>query len=118
MEITEYDTVHTHLEYGSEISLEDEIEKKPSTSSYDGPESEKFSDEEEETNDRDWGFTHFDIKLSTWTTKYDQPDVSKLKGRCMDKLFKGNEVLHGAFREPMMVILGPHSSMTCLDSNK
>lgn len=44
MEITKDDILHTHSKYGSEISLEDEIEETPSTSSYDEPESERCSD--------------------------------------------------------------------------
>lgn len=59
MEITEDENVHTHSEQGSEISSEEESVKTPSASSYE-LDYERCSDEEEETNDRDWGFTHFD----------------------------------------------------------
>lgn len=117
MEITEDDIVHTHSEYRYDISLEEEIEKTPSTSSYDDSHPERGSNEEEETLDRDWGFTHFDVEISAWTAKYDQPDVSKLKYQNIDTLFKYNKALRGAFMAPMMVMSGSHSSKPCLNSN-
>lgn len=116
MEITEDDTMHTLSEYGCEISLEEEIEKTPSTSSYDEPKS-RCSDEEEETHGIDWGFTHFDVELSSWIEKYDQPSVSKLKDHSMDNLFKYNEALYGALMAPMMVMSSSHSSKPCLYYN-
>jgi len=76
-----------------------------SASSYDELDFEICSDEEEQTHDRDWGFPYFDVEISAWTTKYDQPDDSKLKDQSMDIFFKDDEALHGALMELMMVML-------------
>lgn len=117
MEITKYDTVHTHSEHGSEVYLEEEIEKKPSSSSYDELESGRCWDEEEETLYIDLGFTHFDVGIFARTAKYDQRYVSKPKDKSMENLFKDDEALNGAFMAPMKVMSGNHSSKPCLNSN-
>jgi len=46
MEITKDDTMHTVSKYGYDISLEEKIQKTPSTSSYDEPDLERCFDEE------------------------------------------------------------------------
>jgi len=117
MEIKKYESVHIHSEQGSEISSEEESLKTPPRSSYDESNSGTCSDEEEGSNDKDWGITYFDEEISTWTTKYDQHDVSKFKDQIMDKLFKDNKALHGELMAPIMVMSGSHSFSPCLDSD-
>jgi len=63
MEIMKDESEHTHSEQGFEIYSKEESVKTPSPLSYE-LDYEKCSEEEEETNNRNWGFTHFDVELS------------------------------------------------------